>query len=304
MGFLKLFSREHPKIRSSSAKREGFDGWMKCPTCGEMVHANDIAQSHSCCPHCDHHYSLSVKGRIDLLLDSGSFQPLFTDLKTGDRLGFQDRIPYLQRIEEAKKKSGVEEASQVGVGKLEGELLAFGCLDFSFMGGSMGSFVGEQITQLIEYAGDHRLPLVIISASGGARMQESIFSLMQMAKTSAALARFDRLGLPYLSILTHPTMGGVTASFASLGDIILAEPNALIGFAGPRVVEKTIGQTLPEGAQRAEFLLDKGMIDGIIPRSQMKKRIAFFRNFFKKTGNSGKKSSYETREKKCVVVSR
>lgn len=278
-----LFSRNKPKIKVQTTKKDGFSGWVKCSGCSELVHGNELQQNLNCCPKCNYHYRLSLSQRISLLSDEGAFQELFTHIKPVDSLNFVDTAPYTERLEEAIKKTGRDDAICVGIAKIEGVLTALAILDFSFMGGSMGSVVGERLTCLIEKAIEENLPLVIVSASGGARMQESILSLMQMAKTSAALAKFGEKGLPYISVLTNPTTGGVTASFATLGDVILAEPDALIAFAGPRVVEQTIGQKLPPRAQKSEFLLEKGMLDCIVPRAELKKRIAFFIEFF--TGN-------------------
>lgn len=275
-----LFSRQKPKIKVQTTKKDGFSGWVKCTHCSEMVHASELHEKHNCCPKCDYHYRLSALQRVALLADTGTFKEMFTDFQAVDPLEFVDQETYPNRIKRAKEKSGRDEAVIVGVCEIEEKLTALGVLDFTYMGGSMGSVVGERLTSIIEYATKNKLPLVIVSSSGGARMQESILSLMQMAKTSAALARHSDAGLLYISILTNPTTGGVTASFASLGDLILAEPKALIGFAGPRVVEQTIRQKLPEGAQRSEFLLEKGMIDGIVSRRNLKEKIAFFISFF------------------------
>lgn len=278
-----LFSKNKPKIKVQTTKKDGFSGWVKCSGCSELVHANQLQQNLNCCPKCRYHYRLSLSQRISLLSDEGSFQELFTHIKPVDSLNFVDTEPYTERLEEAVKKTGRDDAICVGTCTIEQKRAALAILDFSFMGGSMGSVVGERLTCLIEKAMEEGLPLVIVSASGGARMQESVLSLMQMAKTSAALAKFGEKGLPYISVLTNPTTGGVTASFATLGDVIVAEPDALIAFAGPRVVEQTIGQKLPPRAQKSEFLLEKGMIDCIVDRSELKKRIAFFIEFF--TGN-------------------
>lgn len=271
-----LFSRNKPKIKVQTTKKDGFSGWIKCGGCSELVHATELQKNLNCCPKCSYHYRLPLAQRIELLSDESTFSELFTDIQSTDPLQFVDTESYKDRLAEAKKKTGRDEAIAVGTCKIEGIKVALAILDFSFMGGSMGSVVGERLTLLIEHAIEKRLPLVIVSASGGARMQESILSLMQMAKTSAALALLDEQGLPYISILTNPTTGGVTASFATLGDIILAEPDALIAFAGPRVVEQTIGQKLPPNAQKSEFLLDKGMIDVIVKRADLKEKLAFF----------------------------
>lgn len=269
-----LFSRDKPKIKVQSTKKDGFSGWLKCTRCNELIHTNELQQNSNCCPKCDYHYRLSVDERLKNLADNDSFQELFTDLEPVDSLHFVDSEPYPNRLVNAREKSGRDEAVLVGTCKLNGFSIALGIMDFNFMGGSMGSVVGEKLTLLIEHALANKMPLIIVSTSGGARMQESIFSLMQMAKTSAALARLNQAKIPYISILTNPTTGGVTASFASLGDIIIAEPNALICFAGPRVIEQVIGQQLPPGAQKSEFLLEHGMIDCIVNRKELKNKIA------------------------------
>jgi len=248
-----LFSRHKPKIKVQTTKKDSFSGWVKCTHCNDLIHANELQDNLHCCPKCDHHYRLTGMQRIDLLADKDSFKELFTHFKPTDPLSFVDTERYADRLDRATRSTGRDEAVIVGRCCIQGIETALGVLDFSFMAGSMGSVVGERLTSIIEYAIEHKLPLIIISASGGARMQESILSLMQMAKTSAALAKLHEEKLPYLSVLTNPTTGGVTASFASLGDIIIAEPDALIGFAGPRVVEQTIGQKLPTKAQKSEF---------------------------------------------------
>lgn len=278
-----LFSRNKPKIKIQTTKKDGFSGWIKCSGCNELIHANELSQNLNCCPKCNYHYRLSLKQRIQLLSDEESFQELFTNIKPVDALSFVDTESYKKRIEDAVKKTGRDDAACVGLCQLSGRQIALGILDFAYMGGSMGSVVGERLTRMIELATERRLPVVIVSASGGARMQESILSLMQMAKTAAALAKLHEKGLPFVSILTNPTTGGVTASFATLGDIIIAEPDALIAFAGPRVVEQTIGQKLPPGAQKSEFLLERGMVDCIVKRSELKARVSFFIEFL--TGN-------------------
>ncbi len=278
-----LFSRNKPKIKVQTTKKDGFSGWIKCSGCSEPIHANELSQNLNCCPKCGYHYRLTLSQRISLLSDEGTFQELFDYVKPVDSLQFVDTEPYEKRLEEATKKTGRDEAICTGSCQIHGKSAFLAILDFSFMGGSMGSVVGEKLTLLIEKATKEKLPLVIVSASGGARMQESTLSLMQMAKTSAALAKFGEEGLPFISVLTNPTTGGVTASFATLGDVIIAEPDALIAFAGPRVVEQTIGQKLPPRAQKSEFLLEKGMLDCIVSRLELKNRIAFFIEFF--TGN-------------------
>lgn len=283
MGFLRLFKRHKPKINLDSNKRDTFSGWVKCTKCEEMVHATELRAQVNCCPKCDHHYRLSGVERVDLLADAGTFTELFEEIEPTDPLNFVDSEKYVERLQRARKKTGRSEAVITGTCELEGQLICLGVLDFGFMGGSMGSVVGERLTLLIEHALHEKIPLVIVSASGGARMQESILSLMQMAKTSAALAKFAEAALPYISVFTNPTTGGVTASFAALGDIIIAEPDALIGFAGPRVVEQTIREKLPDSAQKSEFLLEKGMIDCVVRRSELKEQLSFFLTFL--TGN-------------------
>lgn len=267
---MRLFSRSKPKIKIQTTKKDGFSGWVKCTQCHEMIHANELQQNRHCCPKCDSHYRLTAQQRVDLLTDGGTFTELFTEIQPEDPLEFVDSLPYSVRLQKAKESSGRDEAVMVGTCCINGLEVALGVLDFSFMGGSMGSVVGERLTCMIEHAIEMKLPVVIVSASGGARMQESILSLMQMVKTSQALAKLHEAALPYISILTNPTTGGVTASFATLGDVIIAEPDALIGFAGPRVVEQTIGEKLPPGAQRSEFLLEKGMVDCIVTRHELK----------------------------------
>ncbi len=265
-----LFSRNKSKIKITATKKDGFSGWLKCTHCSELIHSNELEGNENCCPKCNYHYRLSADDRINLLSDPDTFVELFQGLEAVDSLNFVDTQSYSERIENAKAKSGREDACTVGTCEIQSVPVALGVMDFGFMGGSMGSVVGEKLTRLIEHATAKRLPLIIVSISGGARMQESTYSLMQMAKTSAALARLQERQVPYISILTNPTTGGVTASFASLGDIIIAEPNALICFAGPRVIEQILGKPLPEGAQQSEFLLNHGLIDIITPRHQLK----------------------------------
>lgn len=279
MGFLGLFTRHKPKIKVESTKKDGFSGWVKCTKCEEMIHANELQENHNCCPKCGHHYRLSATQRVELLADPETFQELYSEVTPSDPLNFVDSLTYKERLVKAKNKTGRNEAIMTGTCQINGIESALGVLDFGFMGGSMGSVVGERITLLTEYALKKNTPLVLVSSSGGARMQESIYSLMQMAKTSAALAKLHNAGVPYISILANPTTGGVTASFASLGDIIMAEPDALIAFAGPRVVEQTIRQKLPDTAQKSEFLLEKGMIDCIVKRGELKEKLTFFIEF-------------------------
>ncbi|MCB1118706.1 MAG: acetyl-CoA carboxylase carboxyltransferase subunit beta [Chlamydiia bacterium] len=274
---MRLFSRDKPKIKITTTKKDSFSGWLKCTHCHEMIHAHQLEENLNCCPKCHYHYRLSVAERIRLLADPDTFTELFANVVPSDPLHFVDSTPYSERLKKAQEETQCSDAITVGTCQLNGHPIALGCFNFQFMGGSMGSVVGERLTRLIEYAQEHALPLIVVSASGGARMQESILSLMQMAKTSAALSR---LKTPFISLLTNPTTGGVTASFASLGDLIIAEPDALICFAGPRVIEQTIGHQLPEGAQKSEFLLEHGMIDAICPRHKLKAKLSSYLAIF------------------------
>ncbi len=271
---MRFFSRDKPKIKIQSSKKDGFSGWLKCTHCKELIHTNELEKNINCCPKCNYHYRLTAKQRISTLADPSSFKEMFSEIQAANPLNFIDSERYPDRLALAKEKSNIDEAILVGICRINEIKTAIGVMDFHFMGGSMGSVVGERLTRLIEYAIKQALPVIIIASSGGARMQESTLSLMQMAKTSSALARLSEAKLPYISVLTNPTTGGVTASFASLGDIIIAEPKALICFAGPRVIEQTIGQQLPEGAQKSEFLLKHGMIDCIVKRHELKDKLA------------------------------
>ncbi len=243
--------------------------WIKCESCGVMIYRKNFSKF-KLCPDCGHHFPLKGMERVELTVDEGSFEEFWVDMKTVDRLGFVDRMPYAEKIEQTIKKTGRNEAMIAGIGKLHGREIALGVMDFSFLGGSMGVVVGEKVTRLVETALERKLPLVLFSASGGARMHEGALSLMQMAKTCGALKRFHDAGGFYLSVLTNPTTGGVTASFSSVADVILAEPGALIGFAGPRVIQTTLKQELPKGFQRSEFLIEKGQVDLIVKRDAMR----------------------------------
>jgi acetyl-CoA carboxylase carboxyl transferase subunit beta len=269
--FHKVPTRKEP-AQDKRARMEGL--WVKCEGCGEVVFKQDIEKNLETCPKCEHHYPLPVRRRLDLVLDAGTFVEHDLGLETTDPLQFSDAKKYKERIKASVRTSGESEAFLSGLGRIAGREVSIGAFHFGFMGGSMGSVVGEKVTRVFERATDRRIPAVIFSASGGARMQEAIFSLMQMAKSCAALARFRKVKKPYISVLLDPTTGGVAASFAFLGDIILAEPEALIGFAGPRVIEQTLRQKLPEGFQRSEFLVQHGMIDAIVPRKEMRERLA------------------------------
>ncbi|MCL2760751.1 MAG: acetyl-CoA carboxylase, carboxyltransferase subunit beta [Desulfuromonadales bacterium] len=254
--------------------------WTKCPGCGESIITKDLETNLNVCPKCGHHFRINLQKRIDLLLDEGSFKEFDAEMVSVDFLEFKDSKSYKARIDAAVAKGGSKDAIVCGEGNIEGMPVQIAVFDFSFMGGSMGSVVGEKITRAIERGIEKNNPVIIVSASGGARMQESILSLMQMAKTSAALAKLKEQGIPFISILTDPTTGGVTASFAMLGDVNMAEPKALIGFAGPRVIEQTIREKLPEGFQRAEYLLDHGMVDIIVARKEMKAKVSSLLKMF------------------------
>ncbi len=269
--------------KKQATKEEAPSHWVKCDKCQSLMYYKEVEVLNSVCPKCSHHFKINAKKRILLLADEGSFEEKDFSLKPNDPLGFVDSKSYKKRIEENRKKTDGRESSVISgtckINGIETELVVF---DFSFMGGSLGSVEGEKIVRAINRAIENKRGLVIVSASGGARMQESTYSLMQMAKTSAALRKLHEAKLPYISVLTDPTMGGVSASFAMLGDIIMAEPNTLIGFAGARVIKQTIGADLPEGFQRAEFLLEHGLIDMVVNRNEMKDSISKFLKLFLK----------------------
>ncbi len=248
--------------------------FQKCDACQAMLDSQQVVETLRCCPACGHHFTMPTEERIHLVLDPGSFQELDRGVEPVDALRFHDTRSYADRLRSMRKATGQPDAFRGGFGEIDGLKTAIGFFVFEFMGGSMGSVVGEKITRLFERALQQRIPAIILSASGGARMQEGILSLMQMAKTTAALSRLRQAGVPYISVLLNPTTGGVAASFAMLGDVIIAEPKAMIGFAGPRVIEQTIRQKLPAGFQRSEFLLDHGMIDVIVARAELKAHLA------------------------------
>ena len=255
-------------------KRDVPDGlWIKCPSCGEIVYKEEVTENLEVCTKCNHHFTLPRQARIDLLSDEGTFEEWAGKIKSIDILGFTGKQSYIDKLEANQKKSGWDDAITVGGCKLAGRDIGLGVMDFSFLGASMGSVVGERVTHLIERCTAEKRPVLLSCASGGARMYEGLLSLMQMAKTSAALSRHANAGLAYIPILTHPTMAGVMASFATLGDLIVAEPKALIGFAGPRVIKETIQQDLPEGFQRSEFLQEHGLIDMVVPRKELRDRM-------------------------------
>ena len=248
--------------------------WSKCPSCGDVLYHRELTRNLWVCGNCNHHLRISTKQYIDLLVDDGSWQETHKGITSSDPLGFKDSKKYVDRIQASIKKTGRDDAVVTGRGEIDRLPVCLSILDFDFMGGSMGSVVGEKITRCLQDAVRHREAAIILSRSGGARMQESLLSLMQMAKTSAMLARLRREEIPFISILTNPTTGGVTASFAQLGDVIIAEPGALIGFAGPRVIEQTINSELPEGFQSSEFLLEHGMLDVIVDRKDLKETLS------------------------------
>ena len=262
--------------------------WIKCESCKEIVYRAELERAGRVCPKCRYPFRISARERITSLLDEGSFEEREAGLRSRDPLHFKDTVKYTERLKKARSKTGLEEAVITGLGSIGGHPVSVAVFEFGFMGGSMGSVVGEKLTRAIELAIAKRVPLLIVSASGGARMQEGILSLMQMAKTSAALQRLARERLPYLSLLTDPTTGGVTASFAMLGDVIVAEPRALIGFAGPRVIAETIRQALPEGFQRSEFLLEHGQVDLVVERRELRETLRRLLIFFAACATHGK----------------
>ena len=246
------------------------DAWTKCPRCESQVFNRQLERNLRMCPTCGHHFRMSIGERIDVLLDRNTFEERDAGLEAVDRLGFHDDRPYPDRLEAARLKTGLRDALVWGVGEIDGQRVAIAIFDFRFMGGSMGSVVGEKLARCFEAALAERIPAIVVSASGGARMQEGTLSLMQLAKTTAPLVRLDEAGIPFIAVLTDPTTGGVLASFASLGDVILAEPGALIGFAGARVASGTVGEEMPEGFQTAEFLLAHGFVDAVVPRTELR----------------------------------
>ena len=273
MAWFKKTKKPKP-VRSDRERSNVPEGlWVKCDSCKEIVYSKELERSSRICPKCGHHFRIDAKSRIRLLLDEG-WEELYTEITPADPLAFKDTKAYKDRLKQYQKKLNLQDALHVIAGSIEGMPVMLAVMNYAFMGGSMGSVVGEKITLAAEEAVRRNVPLIVVSASGGARMQEGILSLMQMAKISTALARVREKGLPYISILTDPTTGGVTASFAMLGDLNIAEPGALIGFAGPRVIEQTIRESLPEGFQRSEFLLEKGFLDMVVPRSEMRDTLA------------------------------
>ena len=270
-------------VTSERGRKKSFPAglWTKCPSCQHVMFTKTLKENLSVCSKCNFHFILGALERIEILIDPKTFKELEANLETLDPLSFKGMRPYLEKLKQDQKKTGLREACVVGVGEITGVRVAFGVTDSRFIMGSMGSVVGEKISRLVEYALREKLSLVIVSGSGGgARMYEGVLSLMQMAKTASALARFQKSRLPYLSVLTNPTMGGVMASFASLGNVILAEPGALIGFAGPRVIEQTIRQKLPPDFQTSEFLLEHGLVDQVVERKELKRTLKLLLDYF------------------------
>ncbi len=268
------FKRSKQNIAADTQQKELPAGlWEKCPECGEIIHKKQLELNLWTCIKCDYHFRISSLDYISFLFDKNTFKEMDKKLRSGDPLEFVDTKKYSDRIASTIKKLDIYDAIRTGTGKIDGREVAFGCMDFQFIGGSMGSVVGEKLARLIDKAYKNKIPLIVISASGGARMMEGAYSLVQMAKTSARLARLAEAKIPYISILTDPTTGGTTASYAMLGDIHIAEPKALIGFAGPRVIKQTIGKELPQGFQRSEFLLEHGFVDFISHRKDLRNNL-------------------------------
>jgi len=267
---------------STKEKKETPEGlWYKCNSCKKISPSNEHANNQYVCPHCEYHEKIGSREYFEILFDENAFVELHPDLTSADPLKFTDTKKYTDRLKDSIKKTELKDAIRTGYGKVEGEDLVVACMDFKFIGGSMGSVVGEKISRAIDHSLKTRIPLLIISKSGGARMMEAAFSLMQMAKTSAKLSLMTEAKIPFISLLTDPTTGGVTASYAMLGDLNIGEPGALIGFAGPRVVKETIGKDLPKGFQTAEFVLEHGFLDAIVNRKELKPKVAQFLRFFK-----------------------
>ena len=269
------FRKEKQPIEPPKEKRIQTEGlWVKCDDCKQILWKKDLENSLLCCPKCNHHFKMGSRARLEMLFDDGRYKEHDAGLASADPLQFKDNRSYSDRLKQAERSTGLKDALITGEGQLEGKPAIICAMEFQFIGGSMGAVVGEKVTRAIDLCIAKKFPLVVVACSGGARMMEGAISLMQMSKISAALARLDEVRKPYISVLTDPTTGGVTASFAMLGDLNIAEPGALIGFAGPRVIEQTIRQKLPEGFQRAEFLLAHGMLDAIVPRKELKGYLA------------------------------
>jgi acetyl-CoA carboxylase carboxyl transferase subunit beta len=285
------FGRKPKLGAGKSRKKEIPEGlWTKCPKCATMIFDKELDANLKVCVKCGHHFAIGARERIHALVETCSFEEMNADLTSVDVLHFTGVASYTDKLEAYQKSTGLKDAVITGIGRIGAQRVGLGVMDFTFLGGSMGAVVGEKLTRLIEASTDRELPLIIVSTSGGARMYEGMFSLMQMAKTCAALAYYARARLPYISVLTHPTTAGVMASYASVGDLILAEPNAMIGFAGPRVIKDTTQAELPPGFQTAEFLLDRGLIDALVPRKEMKERLIAYLDFMM-TGRNGGNSA-------------
>jgi acetyl-CoA carboxylase carboxyl transferase subunit beta len=281
--------KEKPKIAETKTKRHEIPSglWVKCKSCGEMIYSKELGNNAKVCSKCDYHFTMTAAERIMLLVDEGTFREFDADMTSVDVLKFTGVAAYSERLRTYQRQTGLNDAIMTGLCKIDGHDVSLAVMDFSFLGASMGAVVGEKVTRAIEKATERKIPVIIVSASGGARMYEGILSLMQMAKTSGALALHAKAGLPYISVLTHPTTAGVMASYASLGDVIIAEPKALIGFAGPRVIKETTQQELPDGFQTSEFLRDRGLVDAIVHRKQLKATLAQLLNYF--SGRGGRK---------------
>lgn len=280
MSFFETVKTPKLKINKKQVTNTPVGLWKKCTNCGEILQTSRLQEAFNVCPYCDYHFRIFAIERINLIMDSGTFESVGDDISTSDPLIFKDKVTYQERLEGAYLKTGVKDGSVVGIGKIKGRDVSLAVMDFNFMGGSMGVVTGEKIAFAMEKALELKIPCVVISCSGGARMQEGILSLMQMAKTSAVRQKLKNAGIPFISVLTDPTTGGVAASFAMQGDVNLAEPKALIGFAGPRVIEQSIRQILPEGFQRSEFLVEHGFIDRIVHRHKLKDELHFFCEMF------------------------
>ncbi len=288
---MEWFKKTKPAL-VSQPKKDIPDGlWTKCSSCSEIIYTKTLEESQWVCPNCDFHFRISSKKYIQLLLDDGKLEEFDQNLTSCDPLEFKDSKRYPDRVKAAQLKTGRNDAIMAGLGTIDNLPVSFVIMDFSFIGGSMGSVVGEKIARGIERSIEREIPLVIVSCSGGARMQEGILSLMQMAKTSALLAKLAERGLPYVSILTNPTTAGVMASYASLGDVIIAEPGALLGFAGPRVIQQTIGQELPEGFQSSEFFRERGFLDKVVPRNVLQHTLSLFLHYFTDNCKANRNSS-------------
>jgi acetyl-CoA carboxylase carboxyl transferase subunit beta len=269
-------------LTPSSENKEAPEGlWTKCPECNYICTVNDLREALFVCPKCGYHHRIGSEEYYEIIFDNKEFSELFSNIRSKDFLGFVDLKPYQKRLEETWSKSDLTDSMRVATGKVDGNGIVIACMDFEFIGGSLGSVMGEKFSRAVDYCLEHKLPYMVISKSGGARMMESAFSLMQLAKTSGKLSQLSDAGLPYISLLTDPTFGGISASFGMLGDLNIAEPGALIGFAGPRVIKETIKRDLPEGFQRSEFILEHGFLDFIVPRTELKQKLSKLLTLFK-----------------------